>query len=90
MVPEEHTYWLQDILRHPSSKIIIITEPDSDDQCHPASDFLKLYSNAFRCDFRARYLKLLRSRRINFKESNPPAYVSWRAGTTTTLFLLGS
>jgi hypothetical protein len=31
--------------------------------------------------------KLLRSPGINFKESIPPAYVSWRAGTTT-LFLL--
>jgi hypothetical protein len=31
--------------------------------------------------------KLLRSPGINFKDSIPPAYVSWRAGTTT-LFLL--
>ncbi len=34
-------------------------------------------------------LKLLRGPGINSKESIPPAYVAWRAGTTT-LFLLGS
>jgi hypothetical protein len=33
--------------------------------------------------------KLLRSPRIDSKEWIPPAYVAWRAGTTT-LFLLGS
>ncbi len=33
--------------------------------------------------------KLLRNLGIDSKESNPPAYVAWRAGTTT-LFLLGS
>ncbi len=33
--------------------------------------------------------KLLRSPDIDSKESIPPAYVAWRAGTTT-LFLLGS
>jgi hypothetical protein len=33
--------------------------------------------------------KLLRNPGINYKESIPPAYVAWRAGTTT-LFLLGS
>ncbi len=33
--------------------------------------------------------KLLRSLGIDSKESIPPAYVAWRAGTTT-LFLLGS
>jgi hypothetical protein len=38
---------------------------------------------------RARIFKLLRSPRIDFKESIPTAYVNWRAGTTT-LFLLGS
>ncbi len=38
---------------------------------------------------RARIFKLLRSPRINSKESIPPAYVAWRAGTAT-LFLLGS
>ncbi len=45
MVSEEHTFrlQLQDIFSHPSSKIIIITEPDSDDQCHPASDFVTLF-----------------------------------------------
>ncbi len=30
--------------------------------------------------------KLLRSPGINFKESVPPAYVAWRAGTTTLLY----
>ncbi len=40
-------------------------------------------------DYRARIFKLLRSPRIDFKESMPLAYVAWRAGTTT-LFLLGS
>jgi hypothetical protein len=33
--------------------------------------------------------KLLRRPGIDSKESIPPAYVAWRAGTTT-LFLLGS
>jgi hypothetical protein len=33
--------------------------------------------------------KLLRIQGIESKESIPPAYVAWRAGTTT-LFLLGS
>ncbi len=37
----------------------------------------------------ARIFKLLRSPRIDFKESIPPAYEAWRAGTAT-LFLLGS
>ncbi len=32
--------------------------------------------------------KLLRSLRIDTKESMPPAYIAWRAGTTI-LFLLG-
>ncbi len=36
-----------------------------------------------------RYFKLIRSPGIDYKESIPPAYVAWRAGTTT-LFLLGS
>jgi hypothetical protein len=39
--------------------------------------------------FRARIFYHLRSPRIDSKESIPPAYVAWRAGTTT-LFLLGS
>ncbi len=34
-------------------------------------------------------VKRLRSPGIDSKESIPPAYVAWRAGTTT-LFLLGS
>jgi hypothetical protein len=38
---------------------------------------------------RARIFKLLRSPKIDSKESISPAYVAWRAGTTT-LFLLGS
>jgi hypothetical protein len=38
---------------------------------------------------RARIFKLLSSPRIDSKESIQPAYVAWRAGTTT-LFLLGS
>jgi hypothetical protein len=38
---------------------------------------------------RALIFKLLRSQRIDSNESIPPAYVAWRAGTTT-LFLLGS
>jgi hypothetical protein len=38
---------------------------------------------------RARICKRLRSPGIDSKESIPPAYVAWRAGTTT-LFLLGS
>ncbi len=38
---------------------------------------------------RARIFKLLRSRRIDSKESIPPSYVALQAGTTT-LFLLGS
>jgi hypothetical protein len=32
---------------------------------------------------RARILKLLRSPRIDSKESIPPAFAAWRAGTTT-------
>jgi hypothetical protein len=40
-------------------------------------------------DREARIFKIFRSPRINFKESIPPAYVAWRAGTTTQ-FLLGS
>jgi hypothetical protein len=40
-------------------------------------------------EVRARIFKLLRSPRINFKESIPPADVATWAGTTT-LFLLGS
>ncbi len=38
---------------------------------------------------RARIFKLFKSPRIDSRESIPPAYVAWRAGTTT-LFLLGS
>ncbi len=38
---------------------------------------------------RARIYKLLGSPRIDYKKSISPAYVAWRAGTTT-LFLLGS
>jgi hypothetical protein len=38
---------------------------------------------------RARIFNLLRSPRMDAKESIPPAYVAWRAGTST-LFLLGS
>jgi hypothetical protein len=38
---------------------------------------------------RARIFKLLRSPRIDSKESIPPAHVAWRAGTTT-VFLIGS
>jgi hypothetical protein len=38
---------------------------------------------------RARIFKLLRSPRMDSKESVPPAYVAWWAGTST-LFLLGS
>jgi hypothetical protein len=43
---------------------------------------------AYRTD-RARIFKLFRSPRLDSNESIPPAYVGWRAGTTT-LFLLGS
>jgi hypothetical protein len=32
-----------------------------------------------------RYLKRLRSPGIDSKESIPPAYVAWRAGTTTPI-----
>jgi hypothetical protein len=38
---------------------------------------------------RARIFKHLRSRRIDSKQLIPPAYVVWKAGTTT-LILLGS
>jgi hypothetical protein len=38
---------------------------------------------------RARIFKLLVSPGADSKESVPPAYVAWRAGTTTP-FLLGS
>jgi hypothetical protein len=38
---------------------------------------------------RTRIFKLLRSPRIDSKESIPPAYVAWWAGTTT-LSLLGA
>ena len=38
---------------------------------------------------RAQIFKFLRSPEIDSKESVPPAYVAWRAGTTT-LFLLDS
>jgi hypothetical protein len=38
---------------------------------------------------RARICKLLRSPRIDSKETIPPGCVAWRAGTTA-LFLLGS
>jgi hypothetical protein len=37
----------------------------------------------------ARIFKLLRSQKIDSKESIPPAYEAWRA-STATLFLLGS
>ncbi len=50
---------------------------------HPSS------SHSFTCantKIRARIFKLLRSSRIDSKESIPPAYVAWRVGTTT-LFL---
>ncbi len=36
----------------------------------------------------AQILELLRSPRIDSKESIPPTYVAWRAGTTT-LFIFG-
>jgi hypothetical protein len=36
---------------------------------------------------RVRIFKLLRSPGIDSKESIPPAYVAWRAGTTTLLKL---
>jgi hypothetical protein len=39
--------------------------------------------------FWARIFKLLGSPGIDSKKSIPPAYVAWRAGTTTK-FLLGS
>jgi hypothetical protein len=39
--------------------------------------------------YRARIFKLLKSPRINSKESFRPEYVAWRAGATT-LFLFGS
>ncbi len=38
---------------------------------------------------RARIFNLLRDPRMDSKEPIPPAYVAWRAGTST-LFLLGS
>jgi hypothetical protein len=38
---------------------------------------------------RARIFKLVRRPEVDSKESIPPAYVAWRA-STTTLFLLGS
>jgi hypothetical protein len=40
-------------------------------------------------DIRVRIFKLLRTPGIDSKESIPPAYVAWRAGTIT-LFILGS
>jgi hypothetical protein len=40
-------------------------------------------------EYRAWIFKILRSPEIDSKESIPPAYVAWRAGTIT-LFLLGS
>ncbi len=35
--------------------------------------------------YRARMFKLLRNPEIDSKESIPPAYVAWRAGTTTPI-----
>jgi hypothetical protein len=58
----------------------------------PQKIFLKKYSSFpsdSRAVSRAGILKLLRSPGIDSKESIPPAFVAWRAGTTT-LFLLGS
>jgi len=58
----------------------------------PPKIFLKKYSSFpydSRAVSRAGILKLLRSPGIDSKESIPPAYVAWRAGTIT-LFLLGS
>jgi hypothetical protein len=51
--------------------------------------FLKLSCYETDPKYRDGIFKLLISPGINFKKSIPPAYVAWRAGTTT-LFLLGS
>jgi hypothetical protein len=37
----------------------------------------------------SRFFKLLRTSGIDFKESIPPAYIAWRAGTTTLFFAPG-
>ncbi len=47
------------------------------------------YANAKVAKVLSLNFKLLRSPRIDSKESIPPAYVAWLAGTTT-LFILGS
>ncbi len=62
---------------------------------HITGSGAKNFSRALRGKFpemsraRARIFKLLRSPRIDSKDSIPTAYVAWGAGTTT-LFLLGS
>ncbi len=54
---------------------------------YPLPHSVSLFSH--RIKTRARIFKLLRRPRIDSKEPIPPAYIAWRAGTTT-LFLLGS
>ncbi len=44
-------------------------------------------TNRVRIQARARSFKILRGPGIDSKESIPPAYVAWRAGTITLLFL---
>ncbi len=52
---------------------------------HPTHPFV-FHSLSSLCMARARIFKLLRGPGIDSKESIPPAYIAWRAGTTT-LFL---
>ncbi len=48
-----------------------------------ASTYSKFFGSLLH---RARIFKLLMSPRIDSKESIPPAYVAWRAGTTTLFY----
>jgi hypothetical protein len=48
------------------------------------------YLNVYEFWLRDGIFKLFRIPGIDSKESIPPAFVAWRAGMTTLLFLLGS
>jgi hypothetical protein len=58
---------------------------------HPPPPASLMQANQLRnrISLRALIFKLLRRSRVDSKDSIPPAYVAWRAGTTTH-FLLGS
>ncbi len=47
-----------------------------------------LFCTFLRCDVRARICKRIRSTGIDSKESIPPTYVAWRAGTSNRVVVL--